>query len=167
MDRGHFSANAIQNSVRELNPLDNLLEGRPADVNYAFNFGTIETGYTGSTYEGLWVAGVSGGLQNDCRTQYGADADHLQVKRGADGLSRARKLVDASRYYTFFTLDVSDVLDYGALSARPGAAEDHICCARFRFFGVPRPAGLAGPGRTRFQLPIGWVARGARHPDHA
>jgi hypothetical protein len=28
------------------------------------------------------------------------------------------------------------------------------CCARFRCVGVSRRAGLAGPGRARFQLPI-------------
>ncbi len=116
MDRGHFAANAIQNSVRELNLLDHLLAGRPPDTNYAFNFGTIESGYTGSTYEGLWVAGVLSALQYGCSVPYGADADHIQVKRGADGLARARKWVEASRYYTFFTLDVSDVLDYAALA---------------------------------------------------
>ena len=49
------------------------------------------------------------------RPGYGADADHIQVKRGRGRLERALRLVDASRYYTFYTLDVSDVLDYGAL----------------------------------------------------
>ena len=48
---------------------------------------------------------------------YGADADHIQVKRGADGLARARRMLDATRYYSFYTLDVSDVLDYSAMLA--------------------------------------------------
>ena len=124
MAQGRFAANAIQNSVRELNLLDNLLAGRPPEVNYAFNFGTIETGYTGSTFEGLWVSGVLEALKSGHRPTYGADADHLQVKRGADGLARAKRLVDASRYYTFFTLDVSDVLNYAALSAPSGSAAE-------------------------------------------
>lgn len=38
MDTCGFAANAIQNSVRELNLLSNLLAGRPADRNYAFVF---------------------------------------------------------------------------------------------------------------------------------
>jgi tagaturonate epimerase len=126
MVRGGFAANAIQNSVRELNLLPNLLAGLPAEQNIAFNFGTIETGYTGSTFEGLWVAGVMDAL---CATQfptagYGADADHIQVKRGAAGLERALRLVNASRYYTFYTLDVSDVLDYIALLDTSQAAVD-------------------------------------------
>lgn len=117
LTHGGFAANAIQNSVRELNLLEPLLAGQPPEKNVAFNFGTIETGYTGSTFEGLWVAGVLQALQADVfpAAGYGADADHLQVKRGANGLARARRLVEASRYYSFYTLDVSDVLDYAAL----------------------------------------------------
>jgi hypothetical protein len=124
MADGHFAANAIQNSVRELNLLDNLLAGRPAERNTAFNFGTIETGYTGSTYEGLWVAGVLDALKRPEMLRYGADADHIQVKRGADGLARAKRLVQAARYYSFFTLDMSDVLNYGALMEAAPAAVD-------------------------------------------
>ena len=117
MAAGHFAANAIQNSVRELNLLDDLLAARPAEKNIAFNFGEIQSGYTGSTYEGLWVAGVLSALQSNLPLAYGADADHLQVKRGPEGLARAQRLVTASRYYSFFTLDVSDVLDYQAYRA--------------------------------------------------
>ncbi|MCX6030752.1 MAG: tagaturonate epimerase family protein [Chloroflexi bacterium] len=124
--RPYFAANAIQNSVRELNFLETLLEGRPAEKNIAFGFGTIETGYTGSSYEGLWVAGVLNALKHRVRAPYGADADHIQVKRGADGLARAKRLLDATRYYSFYTLDVSDVLDYGALSAGPAAATAYL-----------------------------------------
>ena len=110
-----FAANAIQNSVRELNFLDTLLAGHPAEKNIAFGFGAIETGYTGSSFEGLWVAGVLDGLKHGSRLPYGADADHIQVKRGADGMARALRMLDATRYYSFYTLDVSDVLDYAAL----------------------------------------------------
>lgn len=118
MRRGNFAANTIQNSVRELNFLDDLLAARPAPTNYACGFGTIETGYTGSTWEGLWVSGVLAALQSDAPVQYGADADHLQVKRGASGLARAKRLVKASRYYTFYTLDMADILDYSGRERR-------------------------------------------------
>jgi hypothetical protein len=126
MARGGFAANAIQNSVRELNFLETLIEGRPAEKNIAFGFGTIETGYTGSSYEGLWVAGVLDALKHGAPPRYGADADHIQVKRGADGLTRAKRLLDATRYYSFYTLDVSDVLDYGALSASAAAGTAYL-----------------------------------------
>ena len=75
MRRGNFAANTIQNSVRELNFLDDLLAARPAPTNYACGFGMIETGYTGSTWEGLWVSGVLAALQNHAPVQYGADDD--------------------------------------------------------------------------------------------
>ncbi|MHB1295371.1 MAG: tagaturonate epimerase family protein [Anaerolineae bacterium] len=123
MAEGGFAANAIQNSVRELNLLEDLLAARPAPRNTAFNFGTIESGYTGSTYEGLWLSGVLDALKADVAPWYGADADHIQVKRGAEGLTRAMQVADAARYYTFYTLDVSDVLGYSALTAEePPAA---------------------------------------------
>ncbi len=87
MRRRGFSTNAIQNSVRELNFLQTLVEGLPAEQNIAFGFGTIETGYTGSSYEGLWVSGALHALAHDVRGPFGADADHIQVKRGPDGLA--------------------------------------------------------------------------------
>jgi len=124
MDRHGFAANSIQNSVRELNLLDDLLEANPAPTNYACGFGTIETGYTGSSWEGLWVAGVLSALQHEAPIRYGADADHLQVKRGTQGLARAKRFAKAARYYTFYTLDMADILGYGALSASNAAASD-------------------------------------------
>ena len=121
MQKHAFAANPIQNSVRELNLLDDLLAGRPPDRNYACGFGMIETGYTGSSYEGLWVAGTLAALKQEGRLRYGADADHLQVKRGAEGLARARRLLRASRYYTFFTMDMADILHYDVLGTGAGA----------------------------------------------
>lgn len=118
MQRGNFAAITIQNSVRELNLLADLLAARPAPTNYACGFGTIETGYTGSSWEGLWVSGVLAGLQQSAPVRYGADADHLQIKRGAKGLDRAKKFVKAARYYTFFTLDMADILDYSGRERR-------------------------------------------------
>ena len=127
MSRSGFAANSIQNSVRELNLLDDLLECRPAPKNYACGFGTIETGYTGSTWEGLWLSGVLSALQfgggflpsshrHEKPIRYGADADHIQIKRGEDGFARAKTVIDAARYYTFYTLDMADILDYAASS---------------------------------------------------
>jgi len=116
MTQQGFAANPIQNSVRELNLLADLRAGRPAPQNYACGFGTITSGYTGSTWEGLWVSGVLSALQYDAPVRFGADADHIQVKRGAEGLEHARRIIDAARHYTFYTLDMADVLDYAALS---------------------------------------------------
>jgi hypothetical protein len=124
MGRHGFAANPIQNSVRELNLLADLLAGRPAAQNYACGFGTIASGYTGSTWEGLWLSGVLAALGAAAPIRFGADADHIQVKRGPDGLAHATRVIDAARHYTFFTLDMADVLDYAALSASPpGAGE--------------------------------------------
>lgn len=125
MHRQGFAANSIQNSVRELNLLDDLLAARPAPKNYACGFGSIETGYTGSSFEGLWVSGVLAALQYDKPLRYGADADHIQVKRADTGLAWAKRVLEAARYYTFYTIDVSDVLDYGALR------DDSLAEARF------------------------------------
>jgi hypothetical protein len=115
MEKGNFAANAIQNSVRELHLLEDLRQGRPARQNYLFGFGSIAEGHTGSTFEGLLHAGVIAALKAPTYPRYGADADHIQVKRGPGGLARARRVIEASRHYTFFTLDVSDILDYGAM----------------------------------------------------
>lgn len=120
MDRCGFSANAIQNSVRELNLLEDILAGRPACTNYLPGLGAIEEGHTGSTFEGLWVAGVLEALRTDTSPRYGADADHIMVKRGAEGISGAKGIIDAARYYSFFTLDVSDILDYAAIGRPVG-----------------------------------------------
>jgi hypothetical protein len=117
MEQKGFAANAIQNSVRELNLLGDLKEGRPPERNIAFCFGEIESGYTGSTFEGLWVSGVLAALMYGKPLTYGADADHIQLKRTDIGLSRALSVVEAARHYSFFTLDPSDLLGYGALRA--------------------------------------------------
>lgn len=117
MYKGDFSANAIQNSVRELHLLETLTNGLPARKNHLFSFGTVEEGHTGSTFEGLWTEGVLSAIKRPYNVRYGADADHLQVKRGNESIERTKQFIDASRYYTFYTLDVSDILNYEALSA--------------------------------------------------
>ncbi|MHC4580006.1 MAG: tagaturonate epimerase family protein [Planctomycetota bacterium] len=126
MNKGNFCANPIQNSVREVNLLDDVLAGRPPRLNYMANFGTVPEGHTGSTFEGLWVAGVLEALKSDFSREYGADADHITVRRGADNIERARRVIEAARHYTFFTLYVSDLLDYGALNVTSKAsAQDY------------------------------------------
>lgn len=114
MHRKSFSANLIQNSVRELHTLKALREGQKAKENYLFSFGGIQEGHTGSTFEGLWVYGAVEALADSTVARYGADADHIQLKRGKGGLDRAKEYLDAARYYSFYTLDVSDVLNYYA-----------------------------------------------------
>lgn len=127
MEKYSFAANAIQNSLRELNMLEDLLAGKPAHTNYLFSFGNIDEGHTGSTFEGLWVYGVLSALKSETRPVYGADADHIMVKRGPEGLSRAKRIIDSARYYTFFTLDVSDILNYGAINEEsPATAEAYL-----------------------------------------
>jgi hypothetical protein len=122
MNKCNFCANPIQNSVREVNLLDDVLAGRPPRLNYMANFGTVPEGHTGSTFEGLWVAGVLQALKSDLSPEYGADADHITVRRGVDNIERARRVIEAARHYTFFTLDVSDLLDYGAIHATSQAS---------------------------------------------
>jgi hypothetical protein len=137
MDRAGFAANAIQNSLRELTLLDDLKRGLPARQNHLFGFGSIAEGHTGSTFEGLLHAGAIAALKAPTHPRYGADADHIQVKRGPGGLDRAREVVEAARHYTFFTLDVSDILDYAALKAdgrtfAPGDADVGRFVAKYR-----------------------------------
>jgi len=123
MDEGRFYANAIQNSVRELNLLEDVLAARPSRSNYLYGFGTLEEGHTGSTFEGLWTAGVIEALKADTHPTYGADADHITVRRGPGGMERAKRVIEAARDYTFFTLDVSDVVNYGTAPALGEDAE--------------------------------------------
>ncbi len=121
MEKAGFAANAIQNSLRELNQLDDLVAGKPAHENYLFSFGTIAEGHAGSTFEGLLHAGVIAALKAETYPRYGADADHIQVKRGPEGLDRAKRVITAARHYTFYTMDVSDILNYGATKTQSAA----------------------------------------------
>ena len=126
MDRGRFAANSIQNSVRELELLENILAARAPEAIYCPGFGTVDSGHTGSTFEGLWTYGVLEALKSDGDFRYGADADHIKIARGQDGLAWAKRVLDVVRYYTFFTLDVSAVLDYGAMTVGASAAENRL-----------------------------------------
>jgi len=116
MNKESFSSNAIQNSIRELNLLEDLRAGKLQRKNYLFSFGEVEEGHTGSTYEGLWVYGVLDSLKHEIKQNFGADADHIQIKRGKGGIERAFQIANAARYYSFYTLDISDILDYGAIN---------------------------------------------------
>jgi len=116
MNKCNFRANPIQNSVREVNLLEDMLAGRPPRLNYLANFGRVEEGHTGSTFEGLWVAGVLEALKAASSPEFGADADHITVRRVADDIDRAKRVIEAARRYTFFTLDISDLLDYDAIN---------------------------------------------------
>ncbi len=139
MDKAGFAANAIQNSVRELNLLDALREGAPPERNFSTGVGMVECGWTGSTYEGLWLAGVLAALKWPGPLRYGADADHVQVKRGADGMERAKRVLRAARYYSFYTLDMADVLDYAALEERSASAVEGYLARK-----LPDPVARAG-----------------------
>ena len=123
LNEGSFSANGIQNSLRELNLLENVREGAPAQKLYYPGIGFVPEGHTGSTFEGLWLCGVSEALKAGVKRPYGADADHIMVKRGLDGLEKAKRVLLAARNYSFFTIDVSDILDYSAL--RDGVGPGH------------------------------------------
>jgi hypothetical protein len=127
MKKCNFRANPIQNSVREVNLLEDVLSGRPPRSNYMANFGRVPEGHAGSTFEGLWVAGVLEALKADSSAEFGADADHITIRRRDDKIDRAKRVIDAARRYTFFTLDVSDLLDYGAMTKISEAqAQDFI-----------------------------------------
>ncbi|MBN2593862.1 MAG: hypothetical protein JXA81_10170 [Sedimentisphaerales bacterium] len=112
LSRCNIRSNPIQNSVREVNLLDDVLAGKPARLNYMANFGRVEEGHTGSTFEGLWAAGILEALKADSAPPFGADADHITIRDGDDDMAYAERAINAARLYTFFTLDVSSLLDY-------------------------------------------------------
>jgi hypothetical protein len=115
INRCGYAANAFQNSYRELTILDRILNPGKAATVYYPGLGFVPEGHTGSTFEGLWVTGISEALKfNTARSPFGADADHIKVKRDDPELVDTRLVVEAARFYSFFTLDVSDVLDYSA-----------------------------------------------------
>lgn len=122
MDKCNFCANPIQNSVREVNLLDDLLAGRQPRYNYLANFGKVPEGHTGSTFEGLWVAGVLEALKAASSPAFGADADHITIRREANAINHAKRVIEADHRYTFFTLDVSDLLNYDAMEVSSESA---------------------------------------------
>jgi len=102
-------AEVIQNSAfRELAPMDVILAPPSGEAAFLPGHGSVSVGHTGSSIEGLWVAGVAAALERGFRGHYGADLDHIPV-RGLDGprLEEAKRLIECGRYYTFFTVDAS------------------------------------------------------------
>jgi hypothetical protein len=169
MGRGGFASNAIQNSLRELSLLSELELGIPPRSNYQFSFGSVQEGHTGATFEGLWTEGVLSAIASGQPLRYGADADHIMVKRTPDGLERARSIIDSARFYSFFTLDVSDLLDYEALSQESSTASLETLIPDgierkmiLRFHGETRRAGGGdySPGEERLAGLVGkyWAA---------
>jgi len=102
-------ANPIQNSVgRELLPLADLQRGL-AEETFLPGLGLVSTGHTGSSVEGLWLEGVLGALLEEYQgPPFGADADHLPLHRP----ERMEQLLQSSRCYTFFTLDVGNLINW-------------------------------------------------------
>ena len=105
-------SNTIQNSLRELRLLSDLFNGEKPKLMHLHSFGYIEEGHTGSTFEGLWLEGVLHALKRKEVAPYGADADHIRVDNCYEGIERAKKIIDAARYYTFYTIDVSNIIKY-------------------------------------------------------
>jgi hypothetical protein len=155
-----FAANTIQNSVRELELLENILAGRPPEAIYYPGFGTVDAGHTGATFEGLWTYGVLAALQSDGSFRYGADADHIKVLPGARGMAWAKHVIECARYYSFYTLDVSGVLDYAALWVESPAAAESYLAARI-------PAALERQAIIAFHQQGRMVGGVAYRPDEA
>ena len=105
-------SNTIQNSLRELRLLSDVFNGEKPKLIHLYSFGYIEEGHTGSTFEGLWLEGVLYALKRKDVAPYGADADHIRVDDCYEGIKRTKKILDAARYYTFYTIDVSNIIKY-------------------------------------------------------
>ncbi|MCX7039062.1 MAG: hypothetical protein NT005_08015, partial [Spirochaetes bacterium] len=73
-----------------------MRKGVPAQRLYYPGIGFVPEGRTGSTFEGLWLCGVCEALKAIVTQPDGADADHIMVKRGRDGLDRARNVLLAA-----------------------------------------------------------------------
>lgn len=115
LQKGSILANAIQNSVgRELAPLATLINSKRKEYTYLPGLGRVQVGHTGSSIRGLWLYGVLSAMMAGHRIPYGADADHIPVRkeRGKIRLNYAKKLIRQSKDYTFFTLDTSDLFTY-------------------------------------------------------
>ena len=112
MESKKITANAIQNSVRELNLLEEILKGTPPKHEHLYGFGSIEGGHTGSTFQGLWTAGVMSACKNGFTGSYGADADHIKLEKDDEENSRVKEIINAARDYTFYTIDISEIINF-------------------------------------------------------
>jgi hypothetical protein len=119
-------AEAIQNSAyRELAPKDFILAPPSAEAAYLPGHGSLNIGHTGTSIEGLWLAGVVSAMEDGFSSPYGADLDHIPVKGLDEGsISRAKHLIELGRRYTFFTLDTAFLFkpDAADLEGRYGDA---------------------------------------------
>lgn len=117
----------VQNSAyRELAPMDFIL-APSGEATYLPGHGSLNVGHTGSSIEGLWLAGVVCAIEHNFTEPYGADLDHIPVKGLDDkSIAHARKLIKAGRHFTFFTLDTSYLFKPEAedLEERYGTAMD-------------------------------------------
>jgi len=109
-------AETIQNSAyRELAPMDMILSPPSSEVAYLPGHGSLNIGHTGSSIQGLWLAGVVSHIENGVTQPYGADLDHVPVKSADEaGLRKAKYLIDCGKYFTFFTLDTSALFDFSS-----------------------------------------------------
>jgi hypothetical protein len=112
-----ITAEIIQNSAwRELAPVSFILSPPASEITYLPGHGSLNIGHTGSSIQGLWLAGVVSAIEAGFDQKYGADLDHIPVKTAdAEGLAKAKGLIEAGRHFTFFTLDTSFLFDLGAL----------------------------------------------------
>lgn len=116
----------IQNSAyRELAPMDIIVAPPSGEAAYLPGHGSLNIGHTGTSIEGLWLAGVVSAIEHGFDIPYGCDLDHIPVKSlDEDGIGRAKRLIEAGRHYTFFTIDASPLFDFTQteLSSRYGDA---------------------------------------------
>lgn len=121
-----IEAEIIQNSAyRELAPVSFILSPPASEVTYLPGHGSLNIGHTGSSIEGLWLAGVVAAIENGFDQPYGADLDHIPVKSAdAEGLAKAKTLLDAGRHFTFFTLDTSALFNLDALKLTGSALDE-------------------------------------------
>lgn len=129
LQKGKLTANAIQNSVgRELAPLDTLINCSGGEYTHLPGLGRVPIGHTGSSIRGLWLYGVLSAIMAGHKIPYGADADHIPVKKkgGKIKINQAKKLIGQSKDYTFFTLDASDLFNYrNSRAPYPGLDNDY------------------------------------------
>lgn len=116
----------LQNSAyRELAPMDFVLAPPSSEATYLPGHGSLNIGHTGSSIEGIWLAGVVTAIEQGFTVPYGADLDHIPVKGLDDeSIARAKRLIECGRHFTFFTLDTSFLykLESDDLSVRYGDA---------------------------------------------
>lgn len=115
MQKSNHPTNVIQNSLRELRLFSDIQKGRSPKPIHLYSFGEIREGHTGSTFEGLWLQGVLHALKQQQAVPYGADADHIKIDDLQAGMERTKAVIDSARYYSFYTIDISNMINYSFL----------------------------------------------------